>query len=93
MKSECVSRLKRAPIASQQVIEAEERQFARVIALGLDQLEARFGNIRRLSPRFADYWLEKRGEQGEEIYFSKLKPLIAEKNLRTVPGSIEHRRC
>ena len=66
-------------------IKAEEIRFAHTMDVGFKKLEDLFGEARKSSPRYVDYFFEKMATDAAIALHAKLKPLIAEKNLVSAP--------
>ncbi|MFZ3264744.1 MAG: alanine--tRNA ligase [Terriglobales bacterium] len=59
----------------------EETRFAHTMEVGFDKLELLFGDVKKHSPRFIDYYFEKMEKDAATQLYAKLAPLVAEKAL------------
>jgi alanyl-tRNA synthetase len=67
------------------IVMAEETRFAHTMDVGFEKLETLFGEIKKQSPYFVDYFVEKQlGDAGIALHH-KLGFLRAEKNLANTP--------
>ena len=66
-------------------VHAEETRFAHTMDVGFERLEERFGEIKKQSPRFVEYFLEKGLGDAAITLQNKLSFLTAEKNLANTP--------
>jgi alanyl-tRNA synthetase len=67
------------------ILMSEETRFAHTMDVGFEKLEELFGDIKKQSPRFVEYFLEKKLGDAAITLYNKLNFLRAEKNLANTP--------
>ncbi len=77
--------LKEASGRASSAVLAEETRFAHTMEVGFDKLELLFGEVKKHSPRFIDYYFEKMEKDSATLLYAKLAPLVAEKALANTP--------
>ncbi|HUA14290.1 MAG TPA: alanine--tRNA ligase [Verrucomicrobiae bacterium] len=69
----------------QKVLHEEEKRFAQTMDVGFAKLEESLGDVKRRSPRFVEYFVEKGLGGAATSLHTKLSFLSAEKNLANTP--------